>query len=146
MRQRYGRATRRGFTIIEVIVIIVILGVLAAAVAPKLLSRIGQSKTAMAKSNAAVLATAMNSYIVDCGTPGSDATIAILWERPSGVDEGAWKGPYVENADALKDPWGKEWILKIPGEFNATFDITSLGADGQPGGTDENQDITNGKR
>jgi general secretion pathway protein G len=140
------RTIRRAFTIIEVIVIVVILGVLAAVIAPRFLSRIGQSRTAVAKSNAAALASAMKSYMLDCGTPESGASIDILWERPGNVEEGKWKGPYVDNQDALNDPWGRDFILRIPPEFNADFDIVSYGADGQPGGEDENADVINGKK
>lgn len=141
-----NRAVRRGFTIIEVIVIVVILGVIAAVIAPRLLSRVGQSKQAVAQSNAASLATAMKLFIADCGMPESGAPITILTERPSNVDESAWKGPYVDNADALKDPWGNLFILVIPGQTNADFDIVSYGKDGQPGGDGENADIVNGKK
>ena len=140
------KQTRRAFTIIEVIVIVVILGVLAAVIAPRFLSRIGQSRSAVAKSNAASLASAMKSYMLDCGTPEAGASIDILWERPGNVEEGKWKGPYVDNAQALIDPWGKPFFLRIPPEFNADFDIVSYGADGQPGGEDENADIISGKK
>jgi general secretion pathway protein G len=137
---------RRAFTLMEAIVVIVIIGVLAAVVAPRLLGRIGQSRTATAKSNAAALASAMRSYQIDCGLPESGATIGVLYERPGGVEEGKWKGPYVDNVDDLKDPWGREYILRIPGEHNVDFDIVSFGKDGQPGGEDEDADVVNGKR
>ncbi len=137
---------RRGFTIIEVIVIVVILGILAAVIAPRFLSKIGSSRTSVAKANAASLASAMKTYIIDCGMPESGATIDILWERPGNVEEGKWKGPYVDNQEALKDPWTRPYVLRIPPEFNADFDIVSYGADGQPGGEDENADIINGKK
>lgn len=140
------RTQRAGFTVMEVIVVVVIIGVLAAVIAPRLLGRVGQSRTAVAQSNASSLATAMRSYVMDCGTPESGATVNILWERPGNIEEGKWKGPYVENVDALKDPWGREYILRIPPEFNADFDIVSYGADGQPGGEGENADIVHGKR
>lgn len=130
----------RAFTIIEVIVIIVIIGVIAAVVAPRLISRIGQSKTAMAKSNAAALASAMNTFMADCGTPPQGSTIDILTDRPSDVTEDKWKGPYVQNRDMLLDPWGKKFELRVPGEKNVDFDIVSFGLDGQPGGEGENAD------
>lgn len=140
------RRGRSAFTIIEVIVIVVILGVIAAVIAPRLLSRVGQSKQAVAASNAASLATAMKLYIADCGVPESGASIMILVERPSNVEENTWKGPYVDNADALKDPWGNLYNLVIPGIVNADFDIVSYGKDGQAGGDGENADIVNGKK
>lgn len=132
--------TRRGFTIIEVIVIVVILGIIAAVIAPRFIGRIGQAKVSTAKTNAGSLAAAMKTFIIDHGKPEAGATINILWERPSNVPETDWQ-PYVDNAEALVDPWGHPYILKIPGEKNVDFDIVSYGADGQPGGTDENADI-----
>jgi general secretion pathway protein G len=139
-RIRVRRATRGGFTIIEVIVIVVILGVIAAVIAPRLLSRVGQSRQSVAKANASSLANAVRLFIADHGKPESGATIDILWQRPSSVAEADWE-PYVESGDALIDPWGRKYILKIPGEKNHDFDIVSYGADGQPGGTKEDADV-----
>jgi general secretion pathway protein G len=144
MRRR--QRGRRGFTIIEVIVIVVILGVLAALIAPRLLGRVGQSKQAVAKSNAESLAVAVHGYILDCGMPESGATIDMLWTKPSGNAGANWKGPYVNNADELTDPWGNLYLLRIPGEVNVDFDVVSLGADGQPGGEGEAADVISGKR
>lgn len=132
---------RRAFTIIEVLVIIVIIGVIAAVVAPRLINRIGSAKQSVASNNAAALATAMKTYQLDCGLPEAGSPITILWERPSGVAEGTWKGPYIDNQSQLKDPWGNLFLLVIPGKVNADFDIMSYGADAQPGGTDENADV-----
>lgn len=134
-------AGRRAFTIIEVIVIITIIGIIAAVIAPRLISRIGSSRTATAKVNASTLATAMRTFLADCGTPESGATITILIDPPSNMAEGAWKGPYVESLDALNDPWGKPFELVIPGKKNFDFDIVSYGKDGQPGGEGEDSDI-----
>jgi general secretion pathway protein G len=140
------KVARRGFTIMEVIVVVVILGVLAAVVAPRLISRVGESKAAVARTNAEAVAGAMKQYMLDCGTPESGASLEVLMEKPSNVEEGKWKGPYLDNRDALKDPWGREYILVIPGEHNVDFDIVSYGADGNPGGEGEAADITHGKR
>lgn len=138
---RAGSSARRGFTLIEVIVIVVILGVLAAVIAPRFLSRIGQSKKAVAESNAASLAQAMRLFIADHGTPEEGSTIDILWEKPPAIEEAKWE-PFVENAEKLLDPWGNKFILKVPGEKNTfDFDIVSHGADGKPGGEGENADI-----
>ncbi|MEK6702603.1 MAG: type II secretion system major pseudopilin GspG [Planctomycetota bacterium] len=136
-RRRAGRA----FTIIEVIVIITIIGIIAAVIAPRLISRIGASKTATAKSNAASLATAMQTFLADCGNPESGATITILLERPSNVAEDAWKGPYVQSAEAILDPWGNPFVLLIPPKKNFDFDIVSYGKDGQQGGEGEDADV-----
>jgi general secretion pathway protein G len=131
----------RGFTLIEVIVIVVILGVLAAVIAPRFLSRIGQSKQSVAGANASSLVTAVRLFITDHGTPEQSSTIDILWERPGNVEEAKWQ-PYVENPEKLLDAWGNKFILKIPGDKNTfDFDIVSYGADGKPGGEGENADI-----
>lgn len=145
--QRIRRSSSRSaFTIIEVIVIVVILGILAAVIAPRLLQRVGQSKVSVAKANAESLASAMRQYILDCGMPESGASIVILWERPANVNEATWKGPYVENRDSLRDPWGNDYSLVVPPSVNADFDIVSLGRDGQSGGEGEDSDLINGKR
>ena len=128
------------FTIIEVIVIVVILGVLAAGIAPRLIHRIGQSKQSVAAANAVSLAMQVKSLSADIGrTPDAGTAIGILWENPG--ESSGWKGPYVNNADELKDPWGNPYVLIIPGRKNVDFDVVSYGADGQPGGEDENADI-----
>ncbi len=143
--RRAGKSVRRGFTIIEVIVIVVILGILAAVIAPRLLGRVGESKKAVAKTNAASLMTAMQLYANDCGIPEPGTPITVLFQRPSNVEAAAWKGPYVNKEADLKDPWGNEYVLVVPGNVNVDFDIISYGKDGQPGGEDENEDIGPGK-
>ena len=140
VHKAHVRASRRGFTIIEVIVIVVILGVIAALIAPRLFSRVGQSKQAVANANAASLANAMRLFLADHGKPEAGASISILWERPANIAEDKWD-PYVENADALKDPWDRAFLLVIPGTKNADFDIVSYGFDGQPESADKNADI-----
>lgn len=135
-----GRGARRAFTIIEVIVIVVILGVIAALIAPRLFSRVGQSKQAVAAANAASLANQVRLFLADHGKPEAGASISILWERPANIAEDKWQ-PYVENADALKDPWERPFMLVIPGTKNVDFDIVSYGADGQPGGAGEDADV-----
>jgi general secretion pathway protein G len=135
---RFARA--RGFTLIEAIVVVVIIGVLAAVIGPRLLSRVGQSKRAVAEANAAALATGLKTFMLDHSAPPDGSTIDILWERPSSVDEAKWE-PYVDSADKLKDPWGNKYVLVIPGQKNFDFDIVSYGADGKPGGEGDAADI-----
>lgn len=139
----YGprRLPPRGFTLIEAIVIIVIIGVLATLIVPRLTSRIGQAKQSTARSNAAALAGAMELFLADCGPPAPGATLSVLLECPPAVDPGAWHGPYVKSGEALIDPWQRPFMLRIPGRKNADFDIVSYGADGQEGGEKDNADI-----
>lgn len=135
-----GAGRVAAFTIIEVIVIVVVLGIIAAVIAPRLLGRIGQSRQAVAKSNATQLANSVKLFLADHGTIESGSAISILYERPSNIEESKYK-PYVDNPDQLKDPWGRAYLLVMPGQKNVDFDIVSYGADGQPGGTDENADV-----
>jgi general secretion pathway protein G len=96
----------------------------------------------VAGSNASTLVTSLKMFEVDCGPLRAGASVDVLWTRPADVDEGKWKGPYVDNADALIDPWDNKYVLIIPSQHgNADFDVVSYGADGQPGGEDEDADI-----
>jgi len=140
-RQQLIRNARAGFTLVEAIVVIVILGILATVIAPRLIGRVGQSKHSVAVANAASLASAVNSFMSETSKKPDGTSLEFLIKRPNDVDATVWHGPYVSNADMLKDPWGRPYILKIPPEKNADFDILSYGADGKPGGKDEDADI-----
>ncbi|MGD9689251.1 MAG: type II secretion system major pseudopilin GspG [Phycisphaerales bacterium] len=146
MRQRglsRGRVAGvvRAFTIVEIIVVVVIIGVLATLIVPRLFSRVGQAKTAVAKTNAAGLASQVKILMSDVGGVRSGWSMRALIERPGDVDAAAWKGPYVDNEDALKDPWGREFMLVVPGQRNIDFDIVSYGADGVQGGEGDDADV-----
>ncbi len=134
------RRARRAFTIVEIIVVVIIIGVLAAIVAPRVLGRVGQSKTASAEAMAATLAQQVALYMADCGQPPSTGDLMFLVERPSEVPEDKWKG-YMPNSSSLVDPWGNNFILVMPGQRNKDFDIVSYGSDKAPGGEGDAKDI-----
>lgn len=146
-RNNTTRRAARAFTIAEIIVVVVIIGVLATIVATNLLPKIMQAKATTALANANALANAVEDYWASCGAPPAGAALQdFLMTRPANVDESKWDGPYMKNVDAFTDPWNHAFVLIVPGQFNANFDIVSYGADGQPGGDGENKDIVNGKK
>lgn len=131
----------QGFTIIEVIVIVVILGIIATVIAPRLFSRVGQARTSAAENGAATLASLVAGYQIDHGKPPRGATLEdVLWAKPSNVPDAEWE-PYVNKLADLIDPWGNKYVLVIPGEVNIDFDVVSRGSDGQPGGEGDAKDI-----
>lgn len=137
-RQAISHRAARGFTLIEMIVVVIIIAVLATVIGPSLWSKIGSSKQAVAASNAAAIVTAINLYQADYGTLPEPGNLSVLCTKSTAADG---KPPTLENCDQLKDPWGKMFMLVVPGKKNNTFDVVSYGGDGQPGGTGENADI-----
>ncbi len=126
------------FTLIEMIVVVIIIAVLATTIGPALFNRIGGAKISVTKNNAAAVAAAIELYNADNGSLPDPANLSILAARPASPEA---KGPWLNNPDALKDAWGHVFVLIVPGKKNINFDIVSYGADGQPGGTGENEDI-----
>ena len=129
----------RGFTLIELMVVLVILGLLAALVAPKVLNRLGKSKQKIAKTQIEMLSSALDQFKLDTGRyPTTEEGLEALIKNP-GIE--GWDGPYLKKRKIPKDPWGRPYIYRCPGE-HGEFDLYSLGADGKPGGTGENADVT----
>ncbi len=141
--KRPPRASRngRGFTLLELLVVVAILGLLAGFVAPRYFGQIGKSEVATAKAQLDALEKALDQYRLDTGRyPSAELGLKALVERPQ--NEPKWNGPYLRKA-LPNDPWGKPFLYKVPGEKGGDFDLVSLGKDGAPGGTGENADITN---
>ncbi len=129
-----------GFTLLELLVVVVIIGLLAGFVAPRYFGQVGKSEVNVAKAQLDALEKALDQYRLDTGRyPSAELGLKALVERPS--DEPKWNGPYLRKAIPL-DPWGKPYLYRFPGE-KAEFDLLSFGKDGQPGGSGENADITN---
>ena len=141
--QRMSR--RRAFTLLEIIVVIIVLALLAGLVAPQIFGRVGEARGTTARTQIELLSTALDNYRLDNGTyPTTEQGLAALREKPSGgpVPQ-QWKGPYLRRA-VPNDPWGRPYIYKFPSERSAgQFELSSLGKDGQPGGTGEDADISN---
>ena len=133
----------RGFTLIEVLVVIVILGILAAFVVPKIMERPDEARQIKAKVQIESLTTALKLYRLDNGVyPDTEQGLQALVEIPeTGAKPKNWrKGGYLEKGKVPKDPWGNDFIYLSPG-VHGEFDITSYGGDGVAGGEDKNKDI-----
>ena len=141
----YVKRNRRGFTFIELMVVIIILGILAMWVAPKIMSRPGEAKQVKARMDIQNLETALKLYKLDNGNyPSTEQGLQALVEKPeSGIIPKKWKdGGYLEKGKVPSDPWGNDFVYLSPG-LKSDFDIISYGADGVPGGESEDKDINN---
>lgn len=128
----------RGFTLLELLIVMVLLGLLAGLVGPQLFKRVGASRQKTAVAQIALLETALKTFKLDVGRyPTTEEGLKALVVRPEGVR--FWDGPYLEK-DVPNDPWDRPYIHKSPGE-KTEYEITSLGADGKIGGEGENKDI-----
>lgn len=127
-----------GFTLMELLVVLVIIGLLAALVGPTLYHRIKPAKRAAAKAQISNFMTALDSYFVDVGSyPTTQQGLQALRNKPEGVTN--WQGPYLKK-EVPTDPWNHPYIYRSPGR-NGGYEIVSYGADGRQGGTGENADI-----
>ena len=130
----------RGFTLLELLVVMVIIGLLAAYVGPKYFSQVGKSEVKTARAQIVGFEKALQQYRLDVGTlPSTEQGLQALLAKPSSVNK--WDGPYLEKA-LPADPWGNAYIYVAPGE-HGEFDISSTGRDGRPGGDGLDADITN---
>jgi general secretion pathway protein G len=137
---RVSRESAAGFTLLELLVVVVIIGLLAGFVAPRYFGQVGKSEMAVAKAQIDALEKALDQYRLDIGSyPNNELGLKALVERPA--DQQKWAGPYLRKAVPL-DPWGKPYVYKAPGE-KGDFDLVSYGKDGQPGGSGEAADISN---
>ncbi len=129
----------RGFTLVELLVVLAILGLLAGLVGPQVMKFLGSSKTKTAALQIEDLGATLDLYRLEVGrypssAEGLEALVADLGNAPN------WNGPYLKKSQVPKDPWGNEYQYRSPGQHGA-YDIWSLGADGQEGGEGENSDI-----
>lgn len=131
-----------GFTLLEVLIVMVILAMLAALVGPPVLKRLAQSRTQDAKTQISLLEGALEMYKLDTRKfPTTEQGLKALREKPS--DVARWKGPYLKK-ELPMDPWGNPYKYKCPSQ-HGDYEIVSFGLDGVPGGEDENMDVFNWK-
>ncbi len=137
------KRSEAGFTFLEILIVILIIGVLTAIVGPNLIGNVGKSKRVAAKDQIRILELSLKQYYADTGQfPTTSQGLEALRHKPAPEPEG-WDGPYLDKA-VPKDPWGRDYVYLNPGRENQEgFDVYSLGSDGKVGGAGEEADITN---
>lgn len=129
-----------GFTLLELLVVMVIIGLLAGFVAPRYFAQVGKSQAKVARAQIVSLEQALDQFRLDVGRyPSTEEGLAALNEAPASLE--GWAGPYLRKAVPM-DPWGRPYVYEQPGQ-NIEIDLASLGRDGRPGGSGEDADIVN---
>ncbi|MFZ5519877.1 MAG: type II secretion system major pseudopilin GspG [Pseudomonadota bacterium] len=132
------RSRARGFTLLELLVTLVIVGLLAGIVGPNVFKQMGKSEVKAARAQMDGLQKALDQYRLDVGRyPSTEQGLAALWSKPG--NEPRWAGPYLSKA-VPQDPWGRDYVYRSPGE-HGEYDLATLGKDGREGGDGENQDV-----
>lgn len=136
-----ARAMRpAGFTLLELLVVMVIIGLLASFVAPRYFEQIGKSEAKTARAQIDALDKALAAYRLDTGHyPSTAQGLVALVQRPA--DEPKWGGSYLAKALPL-DPWGRAYVYRLPGDDGHEFELSSMGRDGKPGGTGADADVS----
>lgn len=133
----------RGFTLVELLVVLAILGLLVGLVGPAMIRQLGSAKHRIADQSIERLTGILDLYRLDVGAyPSTDQGLVALNLGPAGAN--GWNGPYIRDANGLHDPWGRPFAYRAPSQRQGhSFDVISLGADGKTGGTGEDADIIN---
>jgi general secretion pathway protein G len=135
---------QRGFTLVELLVVITIIALIMGIVGPRVLNYLTESKAKAAKIQIESFASALDLYFLDTGRyPNGSEGLSALVRRPGNIN--SWNGPYLKGGQVPPDPWGNNYVYRSPGQ-HGTYDILSYGADGTEGGTAAAQDITSWQR
>jgi len=138
-RKAQKLSRKSGMTILEVLVVLTVIALIAAVAGPRLVGYLGRAKSETAGLQIKQISNALQLFYIDMGRyPKDTEGLGVLVQRPAG--ESAWMGPYLESADALSDPWGRDYIYAEPAS-DGMFSIRSLGRDGTPGGSGEDADV-----
>jgi general secretion pathway protein G len=138
-RRRLARRGEEGFTLVEVLVVLAIIGLMMGLVGPRVLNYLSESKVKAAKIQIQSISGALDLFYLDAGRyPTSSEGLALLVRPGSGV--ATWNGPYLKGGNVPNDPWGKSYVYRSPGQ-HGPYDVLSYGADGQEGGTGTAADI-----
>lgn len=136
-----ARKKRGGFTLLELMVVLLILALLGTIAAPRVTKYLRKAKAQTAKIQVDALGAAVDSFHLDMGRfPSSDEGLKVLMDRPS--DAANWDGPYLKKRDSLTDPWGHAYLYRIPGQ-HGEFDVYTLGSDNREGGEGDAADVGN---
>ena len=136
---RHTRPRAAGFTLLELLVVVVIIGLLAGYVGPKLFAQIGRSESKVARAQIGAFEKSLDQYRIDTGRyPATEQGLVALQAQPA--DEPRWAGPYLSKA-VPRDPWGRDYQYRSPGE-HGDVDLWSYGRDGKAGGEGDDADIT----
>jgi general secretion pathway protein G len=142
--RRRSRKNQRGFTLVEILVVITIIALIMTFVGPRVLNHLADSKVKAAKIQIEGLATALDLYFLDTGQyPSSSEGLGALVQRPGSLR--IWNGPYVKGNAIPTDPWGNPYQYRWPGQ-SGSYEIISFGADGQEGGSGGGADINSSTR
>jgi general secretion pathway protein G len=138
--KKQTRPGEQGFTLVEMLVVITIIGLIMGLIGPRVLNYLSESKVKAAKIQMQSFASALDLFYLDAGRyPSTSEGLAALVRHTPGIQ--AWNGPYLRGGNVPNDPWNHPYVYRAPGEHGA-FDIVSLGADGQEGGTGTAADIS----
>lgn len=142
--RRRSREQEAGYTLVELLVVITIIGLIVALVGPRVLNYLGESKVKTAKIQIQGFSSALDLYYLDTGRyPTSSEGLGALVQRTAGL--ASWNGPYLKGGSVPLDPWGKAYVYRSPSE-HGPYDIVSRGADGQEGGSGTAADVTSWSR